>query len=150
MEDAREDILDHGYVVHYDDGPSTIYRDIPRAFTAGRTMWQKPELMIVGPFAENQMTDMIGAAVDVDTATPLHPQSTFEISGRAFMAVEAAREAFLVAMGIFGHLRGLQLVWLNADGTPGEAQVARPPNANPLPVTPDPYGDDPFFEEDTQ
>lgn len=150
MEEAREGILDHGHVLHYDDSRSRIYQDLPRAFTAGRTMWQRPELMIVGPFTEEQMSEMIDEAVAIDSTTELHPQAKLDLNGRPFMAVEADRAAFLVAMGLFGHLRGLQLVWLNADGTPGEAQVMRPPNTNPLPVMPDPYSDDPFFEEDTQ
>ena len=147
MEDAREDILDHGHVVHYDDSRSVIYNHLPRAFTAGRTMWQKPELMIVGPFTEDQMVAMIDDAIEIDNATPLQPQTRLQFGERTFIAIEAAREAFLVAMGIFGHLRGLQLVWLDADGTPGEAQVTRPPNTNPLPVSPDPYTD---IEEDTK
>lgn len=151
MESAREGILDHGHVVHYDDSRNRIYRNLPRAFTAGRTMWERPELMISGPFTEEQMSEMLDEAVAIDaTTTQLQPQARMELNGRPFLAVEADRSAFMVAMGIFGHLRGLQLVWLNADGTPGEAQVTRPPNTNPLPVQHDPYGDDPFFEEDTK
>lgn len=138
MEDARESILDHGHVVHYDDSRSRIYQNLPRAFTAGRTMWLRPELMIVGPFTAEQMSEMLDEAVAIDNATELHPQARIELDSRPFVAVEAERTAFVVAMGIFGRLIGLQLVWLNADGTPGIAQVARPPD--------EPPGDEPLFD----
>jgi hypothetical protein len=132
MEEAREGILDHGHIVHYDDSASQIYRDLPRAFTAGRTMWERPELMISGPFTEKQMSEMLDEAVAIDVATELHPQRHMEFNGRRFLAVEAERSAFMVAMNLFNHLRGLQLVWLNADGTPGEPQVTRPPSNEPV------------------
>lgn len=126
MEEAREGILDHGHIVHYDDSRSPVYRNLPRAFTAGRTMWERPELMIVGPFTEAQMSEMLDEGVAIDTTDALEPQKRIEINGRPFMVIEADSSAFLVAMSLFNHLRGLQLVWLNADGSPGEAQVTRP------------------------
>lgn len=125
METAREGILDHGHVVHYDDSRSETYKNLPRAFTAGRTMWERPELMIVGAFTQEQMSEMLDEGVAIDTTAQLQPHSRVEINGRPFLAIEADRSAFMVAMSLFNHLSGLQLVWLNPDGSPGEAQVIR-------------------------
>lgn len=130
MEETREGILDHGHVTHYCDDPSEVYQDLPRAWTAGRTMWQRPELMIVGPFALEQMQEMLNEAVDLDSVSPLVPQARLELAGRAFMVQEAERGMFLIAMEIFGHLRGLQLVWADpkTGEFPGEPQPTFPPD----------------------
>ena len=143
MEEAREGILDYGHVVHYSDDQSRVYRNLPRAWTTGRTMWQRPELMIVGPFTHEQMQEFLNEAVDLDSQTPIHPQAVIELAGRKFRALEAERSMFMIAMGIFGGIRGLQLVWLTEDGTPGDQPVF-PPDTMPLPAQHDPY-----TEEDT-
>lgn len=150
LEDAREAILDHGFTVHYSDAPSKIYANLPRAYTVGRTMWGRPELLIVGPFTGEQMSDMLGEAVTHDSGTPLHPEAELELGDRKFKAIEAEPATFISAMAIFGAIRGLQLTWADpkTGKMPGEPQVVRPPNTNPLPLQYDPY--DEFFEEDTQ
>jgi hypothetical protein len=130
IEEAREAILDHGHVTHYSDGRSRVYDDLPRAWTTGRTLWERPEMMIVGPFTEEQMQSFINGAVDQDSLTPVEPSAVIEVDDRKFLVQEAERGMFLIAMGMFNDIRGLQLVWLDSDGKPGNQPVF-PPNAIP-------------------
>lgn len=146
LDDTREAILDSGYVVHYCDSPSLIYADLPVAYTVGRTLWDRPELLIVGPFSQDEMAQMLTEAVAADDRNPINAGAIVELDSRPLQAIDADPGAFVGAMAVFGVLRGLQLLW-PTPGTsafPGLPQPTRLPGVLPL-ALPDPYADDVDF-----
>lgn len=143
LEETREAILDFGYRVHYCADPSLIYGDLPVAYTVGRTLWERPELLIVGPFSGEEMGRMLAEAVAEDDRNPIQVGLTLELDSRPLQAIEADSSAFIGAMAVFGRVRGLQLLW-PSPGTrelPGHPQPTRPVGVFPLNL-PDPYEDD--------
>lgn len=153
LKKTREGILDFGYVVYYSDGPNRIYDNLPTAYTVGRTLWGRPELLIVGPFSEDEMDQMLAEAVADDDRNPIEPGATIELDSRPLQAIDADPGAFIGAMAVFGAVRGLQLLW-PTPGTrefPGLPQPTRPVGVLPLGL-PDPYGDDidPFHDEEME
>ena len=143
MEETREAILDHGYTVQYTDVRSAAFGYLPRAHTVGRTLFGRPEILIVGPFTQDQMAEMLADLVHLDQTSPLPLGGVVEASGRSWRIDLAEQTALIGAMAAFGPLNAFQAVWAAPDGTfPGEPQMLRPPNFHPLMPTTDPYGDD--------
>jgi hypothetical protein len=90
MEDAREAILDHGFTVHYSEVRSLLMKNLPWAYTVGRTFFNRPELLIVGPFTQEQMTTMLTDAVEIDQASPIFPEAIIMTPSRTFRALPAS------------------------------------------------------------
>lgn len=149
MEETREAILDNGFAVHYDDRPSKIYRNLPRAYTAGRSLFDRPELLIVGPFTHEDMTRLLTELTEIDLQEPFAPNQTVRVE-RLFHLIEADPSAFIGAQAMFGHLQGLQALWADESGSfdHPDTQPTRPRGVIPLQGH-DPYGPpDPFFPEE--
>lgn len=150
MEETRDAILDHGYTVQWADKREASFGNLPRAHTVGRTLFGRPEILIIGPFTLEQARHMLDELVHYDQTTPLSAGDILDdVAGRRWRMDDAHPSALIGAMATFGTVNALQAVWARPDGTfPGEPQVLRPPDFTPFHPTTDPYGvDDPDHEE---
>lgn len=149
MEETRDAILDHGFTVHYNDTRNQLTKNLPWAYTVGRTLFNRPELLIIGPFVEDQMHEMLTDLVHIDQQTPIEPEQIVDAS-RRFRAMPAASDCFIGALAVFGTIQGFQMVWADqmTGDFPGEPQAMRPYGTMPIHPTTDPYGGpaDPFSE----
>lgn len=149
MEETRDAILDHGFTVQYADGRSLAFQHLPRAHTVGRTLFGRPEVLISGPFTQEQMLAMLTELVTIDQNTPLKINQIVEAEGRSFRVEKADPSALVGALAAFGSIQAFQLVWLDAGASPGQPQALRLEGApHPLHPTTDPYGPQDPFEED--
>lgn len=152
IEDTRDAIFDNGHAVSFGDQRSRLNRNLPWAHTIGRGVFERPELLIIGPFTDKQLQEMLDELVRIDNETPLEPMMIVEACGRRFRALPAARDALVAAMAVVGAFEALQMVWADPEtgDFPGEPQALRPNGVHPLFPTSDPYGspEDPFHDEE--
>jgi hypothetical protein len=115
-------ILDHGYGVHFGHD----HLGVAYAYTVGRTMHGRPELLISGPFSPEHAEDLLRHLVELDTQRPFEHgrpvPDAFDAGVPGFpIAIDPWRADMVAAVGTFGVITALQLVWPDDTGTfPGD------------------------------
>lgn len=145
MEQLREQmfngVLDRGYVVQFvpADPTSVLHKGVPYAYTAGRSMAERPELLVTG-LDRGNAESLLAAFVEVD----LHDVRQ-EHPAYRFIAADTAPLLGAIAMFGAGHVRAIQILWQDENGRyPDEdprlraRQPIHPLGKNPL-TKHDPY-----------
>jgi hypothetical protein len=145
-------VLDEGHVVEYipADAGSLIHQGQPYAYTVGRTLMGRPELLVTGmslPAAKH----VLDSLVRLDDVAALLPgtYARVESAGTALKMklILADSAPLLHALVTFGLTRvdALQAIWPRAGGYPSENERWAEQPLHPLGRTPlihrDPYGD---------
>lgn len=138
------DILDRGTVIHYvpleagDGVPAMVVHKRPYAYTVGRSMAGKVELLVSGldeAAAESTLTSVMAweekRESDPDLP-PSYPGTTLEPCEPAFL---------LGAIAVFGPIKAMQVVLVDDRGMPSLDQQLYPMGYHPLKPTTDPYGE---------
>ena len=106
-------ILDHGHAVQFVGGSESQQ---PFGYTVGRTLRERPELLISAPFPPAVMGGILNEAVRLDDETPINAGTTVDITTPGglvtFFALAISAKPMITARATFGpKLAGLQLVW---------------------------------------
>ena len=63
-------VFERGFATHYASNPSNQFKNLPRAHTIGRTLFDRPEVLIVGPFTAERMEGLLSELVTLDHTSP--------------------------------------------------------------------------------
>lgn len=125
------DMYRDGYSVQY-MGPEIVLDNAPYAYTCGRALFDKPELLISGPFDKEELHDILDAATEILDpkliAFLVDPNGnlTFgrvEVRDRTFEVRPCSPAPCHSCAAVFGPGRFtvLQLVWSDPNGRyPGD------------------------------
>jgi hypothetical protein len=145
-------VFERGFATHYASDPSIQFQNLPRAHTIGRTLFDRPEVLIVGPFTAEHLGGLLSELVAIDHTAPLTAGRTIRAGRHRYRLDPAEPTALLSAMAVFGRIEALQAVWLGpTDHRPGTPQTLHPLGFHPLHPAWDPYGPaDPFRTDQEQ
>jgi len=130
VQKIRDQILDYGFTVQY-VGQTVAGEGPPFAYTVGRTMHERPELLISGPFSPEDMHGLLTNLVELDNEAPIEVGARIPTDSGAheFLAIACSTEPLAVARAVFGEVAGLQLLWPDVSGRlPSEPDYAHPGN----------------------
>jgi len=128
FEDA---ILSHGFGVQYVGAVTSEQR--PFAYTVGRTLYQKPELLVSGPFPAEHRHRILTKAVRMDEEGGVlvnQPILGVRENEVPLFAIKVApwRPPMSSALAMFGQIEALQLLWPDDNGRfPGDPECSLTP-----------------------
>lgn len=131
-------VLDDGWVVNYMAQPLERAA-APYAYTTGRAMPDRPELLISGPFDPTELHAMLDTAVEIDELSPLTVGKVITIGERTFKVAHCDPSPLHAGSAVFGTGRfyAFQLLWPTPDGAfPGEPNYDIPDTVQTI------YGED--------
>lgn len=135
-EDVREKILEYGHTV-IGVFPTQDAPGVPFAYTVGRTLKQRPELLITGALPMQTMQGILNGAAEVDDDAPLEADTLRkDILGNDLLVkvvtVDPRAAEMFAAFREFGeeNVTALQIIWPDKNGRfPFEGGYSLPPEA---------------------
>lgn len=127
-------MLDHGFSIQYIAGDKDR---ATRAYTVGRTLRNRPEFLVVGPFPLELASEILTRACALDDATPIELGDIRDgiLLSHNCKAIEADPKAALMngALAEFGEITALQLLWPDDEGRfPDNVRYAHPATSQPM------------------
>lgn len=122
LRELVDNMYQDGHSVQY-MGPEIVLDTAPYAYTCGRALYDKPELLISGPFDKEELRDTLDAAAELIDSFASLPVTAVSALGRPFQVRPCSPTPCHSCAAVFGPGRFTvsQLIWCDSNGRyPGD------------------------------